>query len=101
MFDPTLPIASPVGRSAPGADHSPSRERIEKSARDFEAVFIAEMLSHAGLEKAFSGDSGFGGEAMAGFMMQEVARSIAEEGGFGIADAIAQGIERKRNESQG
>ena len=63
---------------------------IEKTAEEFEAVFISQMLGHM-----FSGiktDGPFGGgqgeEAFRGFLLEEYAAKIAEGGGIGVSDAV-------------
>ncbi len=63
-------------------------ETLRKTAREFEAAFIGEMLSYAGFEKALSGDSGFGGETFSRMLVDSYAQSIADVGGFGLADKI-------------
>lgn len=68
---------------------------LSASAREFESVFIAEMLSHAGFEKALSGESGFGGEAFAGFLVQIYAERLSENGGLGFADKIYAQLETR------
>lgn len=55
------------------------------AAQEFEAMFLAEMLTRAGFEKALTFESGFGGEAMASYYVQEIASRLAETGDFGLA----------------
>lgn len=63
-------------------------EALRKTAREFEAVFIKEMLTHAGLDKALAGDSGHGGAAFSSMLVETYASNIADKGGFGLADQI-------------
>ncbi|WDI31548.1 rod-binding protein [Hyphococcus flavus] len=63
-------------------------EEIRAKAKEFEAVFIAEMLSHAGLDKAVSENSGHGGEAFSRMLVEAYAEQLADKGGFGLADQI-------------
>lgn len=67
----------------------PDTEEARRIAAEFEAVFVAEMLSHAGFEKALASEAGFGGEAMSGILLDAYAEKIVARGGFGLADAIA------------
>ncbi|HBS34964.1 MAG TPA: chemotaxis protein chel, partial [Parvularcula sp.] len=60
----------------------------------FEAAFAAEMLKHSGVGRAVASDSGFGGEAMASFLVEEIGRLIAERGGFGVAEMIERRLDR-------
>lgn len=61
---------------------------LRETAKEFESVFIAEMLSHAGLDKALSSESGFGGEAFSQMLVETYAQELSEKGGFGLADKI-------------
>lgn len=61
---------------------------LRDTAREFETVFIAEMLSHAGFDKALSQNAGFGGEAFSSMLVQTYAGQLSDKGGFGLADKI-------------
>ena len=63
-------------------------ERIMEKAREFETVFVAQMLKYSGMEKAISQESGFGGDAFSGMMLEQYARNIIDNGGFGLAEKI-------------
>lgn len=77
-----------AGDRPPGAAQS--------AARDFEAAFIAEMLSHSGFDKALTHNSGFGGETMASFLIAEISNRLAMRGEFGIAALVEKQLgERK------
>lgn len=72
--------------------------RLRQATAEFEAVFLAEMLSAMGLgrqPKAFGG--GFGSEAFQSFLHEAYAENLVRRGGVGIADALyrqAQGAWR-------
>jgi Rod binding domain-containing protein len=73
--------------------------RLERSAHEFEASLMAELLKPLqegdGLTGEDSDEGGAGsGGALAGFASQSLARSISERGGFGIADRILHQLER-------
>lgn len=68
---------------------------LRKTAQEFEAVFIKEMLTHAGLDKAMASDSGIGGEAFSSMLVQTYAEGIAEKGGFGLADQVYRQLKEK------
>ncbi len=63
-------------------------EEIEAAAKDFEAMFISEMLKPM-FEGVMKPDPMFGGgkgeEVFKGMMVQEYGKSIAEAGGIGLA----------------
>lgn len=74
----------------------PPPRGTQAAAGEFEAAFIAEMLKRSGFDRAIALDSGFGGEAMASFMVDEIASLIAESGGFGIAEVIELRLEKSK-----
>lgn len=65
-------------------------EKIEQTAREFEAVFIAEMMKP--MFEGISTEAPFGGgkgeEVFRGMMMQEYGKMISQTGGLGIADSV-------------
>jgi len=67
-----------------------SMEKIEATSKDFEALFIGQMM-----EQMFGdsiGTEAFGdeesGEIYKGLMMEEYGRQMAKAGGIGIADYV-------------
>ena len=64
--------------------------KMQKAAEDFESVFISEMLKP--MMESVEIDENFGGgkgeEVFRGMMIQEIGKSIAKQGGFGIADQV-------------
>ena len=76
------PLASP-GKPANAA-------QVDKVAKDFESVFINEMLG--GMFEGITTDGEFGGgpgEAMfRSMMIEHYSKTIAAQGGFGLADAV-------------
>ena len=71
---------------AKASDAKTNEEELRKAAQDFEATFIAEMLTFAGFDEAVSQQSGFGGEAYSRFLIDSYAQEIAKTGSFGIAE---------------
>jgi len=63
---------------------------IDKTAEDFEAVFLSQMLES--MFKGIKTEGPFGGghaeEMMRSFMLQEYGKVMAAGGGVGIADAV-------------
>lgn len=58
-------------------------------ASEFESVFIAEMLKHAGLGIRQPGvDAGSGVAAFNDMLTEEYASAIARAGGFGLAEMV-------------
>jgi hypothetical protein len=69
------PAAGKTGSA--GETLAEKEEALHKTAQEFETVFIAEMLSHAGFDKAIAQDSGFGGEACSSRPMRKTLRKKA------------------------
>ena len=79
------PLAPAGGQTS---EKAPSPEALHETAQAFEAVFIAEMLTHAGLDKALAGASGQGGEMFSRMLLDKYAEAMADAGGFGVAEKI-------------
>ena len=81
---PTAPLAL-----APQA--SSDRVRLKEAAKQFEAIFVRQMLAAARAAKPAGEDSLFGGQAMDTFnSMQDerFAKLAADSGAFGLARSI-------------
>lgn len=65
-------------------------EEAGKAAKDFEAMFVSQMLAPMwqGLETDGMFDGGSAEETFRGMMINEYGTNIAQAGGFGIADAV-------------
>lgn len=96
MTDALGGVAAGAAGAAPGGA-APSRreEEILKSAKAFEAVFVAQMLSQSGLGKAIAADGGFGGEAFSSLLIEQYADKLVEKGGFGLAERIYEQLRRE------
>lgn len=71
-------------------------ERIDKTAQDFEAVFITEMLkpmmNMVKVDDTFGG--GKGEEVFRDFTTNEYGKQLAANGGFGIAQHVKEQLIR-------
>lgn len=71
-------------------------EAIKKSAQEFEAVFMEQMLNH--MWSGVSTDGPFGGghaeQTFRGLLVNEYAREMTKSGGLGIADQVEQELLR-------
>jgi Rod binding domain-containing protein len=76
---------------------APTQDRaLEQAAASFEAMFIAQMLSHAGMEQpreSFGG--GPGEEQFSGFLREAQAMQLAQSGGIGLAQYILAAVTEK------
>ncbi len=70
------------------ATNNTGTDALQKSAKDLERSFIAEMLSASGLAKAMTAQSGFGGDAYSRFLVEALADRIVERGGWGLAASV-------------
>lgn len=77
-------------------------EQIETKARDFEAVYLAEMMKP--LFESVEVDPLFGGgkaeEIYRGMMVQEYGKKIAETNSIGLADFVKGELIRIQQEAQ-
>ncbi|HMP56006.1 MAG TPA: rod-binding protein [Novosphingobium sp.] len=83
---PALPPISAAPAAAPPQD----RDRLAKAAKDFEAIFVRQMLA-AARKTDFGGNDLFGGPGLETFrQMQDerFAEIAAERGTFGIAKLL-------------
>ncbi|MEA1676578.1 rod-binding protein [Nitrospirillum sp. BR 11163] len=76
---------------------------IEKAAKEFESVFISQMLQH--MWEGVKVDENFGGghaeEMFRGMMIEEQAKAITKGGGLGIADEIKKEMMRMQEKAAG
>jgi len=79
----TAPLTQPTADA-----RTEKQTKILDRAREFESVFVAQMLKYSGLEKAISGQGGFGGEAYSGLLLEQYANKIVQNGGFGLTEHI-------------
>ncbi len=81
---PTTPLDTPVSssRTAPVAD-------ITRTAQDFEAAILAELLKATGIDSpgtTFGG--GIGEEQFSSFLLEARAQAMAARGGIGLAEMV-------------
>ena len=69
-------------------------EKATEAAREFEAVFIAEMMKpmFEGIEVEAPFGGGKGEEVFRSMMLQEYGKETAKNGGFGLADQLTKAM---------
>lgn len=76
-------------------------ERLDAVAKDFEAMFVTEMMKP--MFEQIKPDERFGGgkgeEIFRGMMLQEYGKMMAETGQLGIADSVKQELLRMQEEA--
>ena len=94
MSTPAIPPLSVLTPAATGVDRDPARAR--DAARQFEALLIGQMLR--GVRESGAGWLGSGedasGDCATDFAEQQFAAVLAKNGGLGLADLIARGLEK-------
>ena len=89
----TLPVSYPglngvsPGLNVTGAAPESSAELTEIGRR-FEQMLWTEMLSHAGLEEAFTRSGGEAAASFSRFVVEAIARDLAERHPLGFADEL-------------
>lgn len=84
---PNLPVPT-----APEAADAKTRERIAKTARDFEASMISSLLGEMfkGVEVSAPFGGGHGEDAFRSFLTEAIAKQMAGGGGLGLADDLTR-----------
>lgn len=79
-------------RPPPKLTKSGDPAAVQKTAKDFEAFFVTQMLEH--MFKDVPVDGFFGGgkseEIWRSMLLQQYGRAIADRGGIGIADMVSR-----------
>ena len=99
-FDTTMnDLAMTQLRQVPNLPRMTGRTEaeIDKTAQDFEGVFVGQMLQPMfdGLHVDGLFGGGHGEEVMRSMMVQEFGKMIAKTGKFGIADAVKKNLMQK------
>lgn len=88
----SLPISKLSAASAPAAAASKEADpKIEKAGKDFEAIFLRQMLGSAAV-------AGRGGFAEMG--VEALANAVTAGGGLGLGRAIADSLDHHKGKPQ-
>jgi soluble lytic murein transglycosylase-like protein len=85
------PLRDIQGRSAPDKPlDGPERQRLQKAAREFEAVFVAYMFKsmRGSVQKSGLLGEGFGGDMMDSLLDMELGRQMSRTSSFGLAEML-------------
>jgi hypothetical protein len=88
---PSLETAA-VRPSAPEVPKGGAEKEAESIKLRFEQMLWAEMLSHAGLEKAFTQGGGEAASAFSRYVVEAIARDLAIKHPMGLSDGIDKSI---------
>ncbi len=86
----------PASRAQDRTDDASREAELRGVATQFEAVFLAQMMQHAGVGKGAEGfDGGPGEDAFRGHLIAEQAKLMANKGGIGLAEQLFQALARR------
>ena len=100
IVDPALTRTLP---RAPGAGAVQTQADAARVGREFEQMFLSQMLSQmfAGIKTNGTFGGGFGEEMFRSLQVDEYARSLTQRGGIGIASAVTRELIRLQEASRG
>jgi Rod binding domain-containing protein len=86
------PIIQPQPAAPPAIKPGASEDSIRKTARDFEAMVIGELLApmFEALDTNGLGGGGEGEKMFRPMLVREYANAMTAAGGIGLSDAVAQ-----------
>lgn len=84
---PTFETGSARASAAAPAS-SPASKEAESIKQRFEQMLWAEMLTHAGLDKALTQGGGEGASAFSRYVVEEIAKDLAATHPLGLAEHI-------------
>ena len=102
----TLPVSFPVpgtGIVEKPASPVPADGKSETSAlgQRFEQMLWTEMLSYAGLDKAFSQGGGEAASTFSRYVVEAIAKDLAEKHPMGFGDAVDRSVAAAQSAQQG
>lgn len=88
MSLPVLPVMSSAAPPGEVSGAKPPADEASELRQKFEQMLWAEMLSHAGLEKAFTQGGGEGASAFSRYVVESIAKDLAEKHPLGLGDKL-------------
>ena len=89
-------------KANPGLSAAKTAKQADKAAKEFESVFINEMLS--AMYEGLKTDGPFGGgpaeSIFRSMMLDQYSKTIAGQGGFGLADQVKREILRAQEQAR-
>ncbi|HYD31004.1 MAG TPA: rod-binding protein [Azospirillaceae bacterium] len=91
-----------AGKTLKPGEPLPERPELRKSAKEFESMFVGQMISHMfeGMEADETFGGGHGEEMFRGLLVQEYGKQVAQRGGLGIADNVYRVMLEAQEKSQ-
>jgi len=102
ISDAIATMPSPISMPS-SIGHKASREEIERTAKDFESVFMAQMIKPMwdGIETDGMFGGGPGEDAVRQMILQEYGKSMAESSGYTMSKDIMTEMIRMQNQANG
>jgi murein DD-endopeptidase MepM/ murein hydrolase activator NlpD len=90
----TLSRTADLRLTRPGAKSEDDATRLREAAKEFEALFLYQMMKvmRETIEESELTDTGMGSSVYTELFDQELARSMADRGALGIADLLIRGL---------
>ena len=94
------PVLPPVGAPLPLVPQALRTDRVGdelvRAAREFETMFLSEMLApmFESLDTEGLGGGGLGEQMFRPMLVERYAQAIAQAGGVGLADSLIQELQR-------
>lgn len=88
-------IANKTAPVSNASENAPKNmEKVKAAAKDFEAMFMSQMLTHmfSGVKTDETFGGGKGEEVFRGMMVNEYGKMIANAGGIGLSDEISRAM---------
>jgi len=92
-FDQAMFVAGQKGKALPKVSTDIKKmEQIDKTAKDFEAVFLSEMMTYMfqGVKTDESFGGGYGEEMFRSTLINQYSTQMVAKGGIGLADSIKE-----------
>jgi Rod binding domain-containing protein len=91
---PITPVSPPVQQAKPGGCVAPASAKLHKAAKDFEAMFMTEMMHQARPSPQAGGvfAAGIGEKSWQVFMDQALGKAAASQSGTGLTREIEKAL---------
>jgi Rod binding domain-containing protein len=97
MSEVNLSTVAPLPGLDPPSGDAASPAKIRDAAQQFEAILLEQVLQSAHPDGGWLGSGeDTAGTCASGFAEQQLALTMARQGGFGLADLISKGLQRSR-----
>jgi hypothetical protein len=102
----TLPVSFPtqsasVPEAGPGGNAAGKKPETSELGQRFEQMLWTEMLSYAGLDKAFSQGGGEAAASFSRYVVEAIAKDLAEKHPMGFGDAVDSSVAAAQTAQKG